>query len=306
MGDTRDRATRGRRDPADRRGGEVEAPEAHPEVPPARPLPRLPHRDRAPRGRGRDALPEPRLPGPAQEQPAPPGGSRRPRHRGPRREDRGPARRAGVGEAASPTSLQLDAAALAQLERMGEKSAANLAANLESARETTLARFLDRPGHPPRGRGGGRRGRPPLRRPRAAAGGVPRRARGNRGRRPHHRREHRPLLRRPAQHRGGEAVAGSWVCAGRRAHRRRRATARWRARPSCSPAPSPGCRGRRPSSASRRSAARSRRRCRRRATTSWRGSTRAASSPRPRSSGVEVLDAEAFAKLLAAAEADDS
>jgi DNA ligase (NAD+) len=38
--------------------------------------------------------------------------------------------------------FQLDAAALAQLERMGEKSAANLAANLASARETTLARFL--------------------------------------------------------------------------------------------------------------------------------------------------------------------
>jgi len=38
--------------------------------------------------------------------------------------------------------FQLDAAALAQLERMGEKSAANLAAKLAAARETTLARFL--------------------------------------------------------------------------------------------------------------------------------------------------------------------
>jgi DNA ligase (NAD+) len=36
----------------------------------------------------------------------------------------------------------LDTAALAQLERMGEKSAANLAASLEKARDTTLARFL--------------------------------------------------------------------------------------------------------------------------------------------------------------------
>ena len=38
--------------------------------------------------------------------------------------------------------FRLDAAALAGLERMGEKSAANLAASLERARETTLARFL--------------------------------------------------------------------------------------------------------------------------------------------------------------------
>jgi DNA ligase (NAD+) len=38
--------------------------------------------------------------------------------------------------------LMLDAAALAGLERMGEKSAANLAANLERAKRTTLARFL--------------------------------------------------------------------------------------------------------------------------------------------------------------------
>jgi DNA ligase (NAD+) len=36
----------------------------------------------------------------------------------------------------------LDAAALAGLERMGEKSAANLAASLDKARDTTLARFL--------------------------------------------------------------------------------------------------------------------------------------------------------------------
>jgi DNA ligase (NAD+) len=36
----------------------------------------------------------------------------------------------------------LDAAALAGLERMGEKSAANLAASLDKARNTTLARFL--------------------------------------------------------------------------------------------------------------------------------------------------------------------
>ena len=38
--------------------------------------------------------------------------------------------------------FRLDAATLAGLERMGEKSAANLAANLEKARATTLARFL--------------------------------------------------------------------------------------------------------------------------------------------------------------------
>ncbi len=38
--------------------------------------------------------------------------------------------------------LRLDAETLAGLERMGEKSAANLAASLERARETTLARFL--------------------------------------------------------------------------------------------------------------------------------------------------------------------
>jgi DNA ligase (NAD+) len=38
--------------------------------------------------------------------------------------------------------LRLDAAALEGLERMGEKSAANLAASLERARDTTLARFL--------------------------------------------------------------------------------------------------------------------------------------------------------------------
>jgi DNA ligase (NAD+) len=38
--------------------------------------------------------------------------------------------------------FQLDAEALAGLERMGEKSAANLAANLQRARQTTLSRFL--------------------------------------------------------------------------------------------------------------------------------------------------------------------
>jgi DNA ligase (NAD+) len=38
--------------------------------------------------------------------------------------------------------FHLDAETLAGLERMGEKSVANLAANLERARETTLARFL--------------------------------------------------------------------------------------------------------------------------------------------------------------------
>jgi len=38
--------------------------------------------------------------------------------------------------------FELDAAALEELERMGEKSAANLAASLEKARNTTLARFL--------------------------------------------------------------------------------------------------------------------------------------------------------------------
>jgi len=38
--------------------------------------------------------------------------------------------------------LSLDAVALEGLERMGEKSAANLAASLERAKHTTLARFL--------------------------------------------------------------------------------------------------------------------------------------------------------------------
>ena len=38
--------------------------------------------------------------------------------------------------------LRLDQATLADLERMGEKSAENLVASLERARKTTLARFL--------------------------------------------------------------------------------------------------------------------------------------------------------------------
>ena len=38
--------------------------------------------------------------------------------------------------------LRLDAATLAALERMGEKSAANLVASIERARQTTFARFL--------------------------------------------------------------------------------------------------------------------------------------------------------------------
>ena len=42
----------------------------------------------------------------------------------------------------SRTSSALDAATLAGLERMGEKSAANLVAALERAKQTTLARFL--------------------------------------------------------------------------------------------------------------------------------------------------------------------
>ena len=103
--------------------------------------------------------------------------------------------------------FELDAATLAGLERMGEKSAANLVAALEGAKQTTPAALPGRARHSERrrdrgggARGGLRRSGRPRRRERGGARGGPRR-------RPDHRAQRRRLLRRPAQPRGGGTPA---------------------------------------------------------------------------------------------------
>ena len=56
----------------------------------------------------------------------------------------------------TPADLyKLGVAALAELERMAEKSAANVVAAIDKSKRTTLARFIFALGHPPRRRGDG-------------------------------------------------------------------------------------------------------------------------------------------------------
>ncbi len=103
----------------------------------------------------------------------------------------------------------LDATTLAALDRMGEKSAENLIAALERARDNHAAALPDRPGHPRRGRRRGRAPGSPLRRSRVDHRGFLRGAGSRRGHRADHRRECLPLLRRPGQPGGGRSLAGA-------------------------------------------------------------------------------------------------
>ena len=137
----RGRPARRRRDPADRQGGGVEATPGHPALPPPRALPDLRGRGDPPRGRGRDPLPESQLPRQAQEPPAPPG---QPNALDVDGLGEKLVEQLVEGEHREPSlrCLRLEADALEALDRMGEKSAENLIAALDRARETTLPRFL--------------------------------------------------------------------------------------------------------------------------------------------------------------------
>ena len=135
--------------------------------------------------------------------------------------------------------FRLDAATLAGLERMGEKSAANLEANLARARETTFARFLIALGIRHVGEGvaellARRFGDldPLLAASREELEGRARH-------RPHDRGERRALLRGRAQRRRGASASARRACAGRAPSPSRRRAGRCSARPSCSPAGSP-------------------------------------------------------------------
>ena len=117
-----------------------------------------------------------------------------------------------------PTSTSSASRKLAALERMADKSAANvLAADREEQGHDARALHL-RARHPPRRRGDGARPRAPLRQPRRADGRRRGRAARSQRRRPGARRVDRALLRRAAQSRRHRAAA-----------RRRRTLARRRA-----------------------------------------------------------------------------
>jgi len=115
----------------------------------------------------------------------------------------------------------LDVGALASLERMAAKSAANLLAAIEQSKQTTLARFIYALGIRNVGDGDGEGSGAPLRLPRCADGGGRERLAACTGRRAGRRRLDRALLRRTAQSRGRRATArGRGGVAGRRAGRR--------------------------------------------------------------------------------------
>ena len=135
-----------------------------------------------------------------------------------------------------PTSTSWGCAKLAALERMADKSAANVLAAIEKSKDTTLAALHLRARHPPRRRGDGAGPRAALRQPRRADGR--RRGRAARGerRRPGRRRVRRALLRRAAQPRRDRAAARGRRTLARKAHRSGRRPARSRGSRSCSPA----------------------------------------------------------------------
>ena len=136
-----------------------------------------------------------------------------------------------------PELYRLGVAQLAVLERMADKSAANLVAGLEKSKRTTLARFLYALGI----RHVGETTAKDLARHFGALDrimdGERRAAARGRRRRADRRAEHPHLLRRAAQPRGGRAAARLRHRAGPSTRARpTRPASRWPARPSSSPA----------------------------------------------------------------------
>ena len=93
----------------------------------------------------------------------------RARHRGARRQDRRSARRHRPGPHRCPTCTRSSKDKLEALERMADKSAANLIANARAQQEDDAGALPLRPRHPPRRRDDGQGPGAPLRRHRAAA-----------------------------------------------------------------------------------------------------------------------------------------
>ncbi len=112
-------------------------------IPHARALPGVRLARGAAAWRGGDALHRrPVLPRAAHPGAAAFQGTARDGHRRPGRQARRAAGRARAWWRARPTSTRLEAAQLAALERMGEKSAQNVIDSIERSRDTTLARFV--------------------------------------------------------------------------------------------------------------------------------------------------------------------
>ena len=123
------------------------------------------------------------------------------------------------------------------LERMADKSATNLIANIEAQQDDDAGALSLRARHPPGRRNDGEGPRAPLRRHRAAASRRPGAAARGAGRRTDRRRKHPRLLRRSAQPAGHRcADARRLHVAGERRRGAKRRRSRSPARPSSSPA----------------------------------------------------------------------
>ena len=162
-------------------------------------VPRVRRPARAPRGRGRHVLHQPRLSRTARPAHRALRVALRDGHRGARRAARGAADRARGSSATSPTSTSSRAEQLAGLEGMGELSAANLIAAIDASRATPAEpapRRARDPAPRPDRREGGRGGD-------GLARGDPRRGRrravGDRRGRRGDRREHRRVRAQPAR-----------------------------------------------------------------------------------------------------------
>ena len=286
-------------------------------------LPRVRHADRPRRGRGPPLLPEPRLPGP-----------RRRRSSAISSAGAGWTSRAPAGRSSSSSSrrglvkrrgdfFRLSVEDLESLDRFARKSAENLHASIQKSRRRPLERILAGARHPP-GRlddrdraaphGSRRRSRPAASAMRRGSVGRPPISSRSRPRSPSGSRRSRASVRRSPRpsRRGSRAAARATACS----------------TTSPTPASRPSCRHRGPPSqaCSRRAAGRQDRRRHRvdrglqreEAEAAVRGAggkpgglgleedglssspgpARGRSSPRPRSSGVPVLDAEGFRRLL--------
>ena len=151
-------------------------------------------------------------------------------------EDHRSAGRRRPGATARPISTSSTVEQLAELERMGEKSAANLVAALEQQQEDDAGALSVRARHSRRRRGDGGGARQPLRLARGAAGRDRGADPGSARRRARRRGARLQVLPADAQPRRDRRAAQARRAAGqRRRARPRAAKVRSRARPSCSP-----------------------------------------------------------------------